>query len=247
MESIIIYTLLAIVLICVCYFFNRELKYEKLKYLTNKQKELDSNYFNETKNFKTDIINDTGAPLEYYIFQTLDKNENYHKIIANCYLKDQKQNTCEIDIIFITTTGLYVIESKNFHGLIYGNQQYRYWTQFFNKNSKYHFFNPIWQNKKHLECLNLLLNQFLTTNHRLSSYIVFSNHCTLKEIRHTEQNCIIMQLKDLETIINVDIINSPIIYTKQQIDDIYQQLKKYSCVSKTEKINHITRLEKNHS
>ena len=126
MESIIIYTLLAIVLICVCYFFNRELKYEKLKYLTNKQKELDSNYFNETKNFKTDIINDTGAPLEYYIFQTLDKNENYHKIIANCYLKDQKQNTCEVDIIFITTTGLYVIESKNFHGLIYGNQQYRY-------------------------------------------------------------------------------------------------------------------------
>ena len=56
-----------------------------------------------------------------------------------------------------------------------------------------------------------------------------------------------MQLKDLETIINVDIINSPIIYTKQQIDDIYQQLKKYSCVSKTEKINHITQLEKNHA
>ena len=42
MESIIIYTLLAIVLICVCYLFNRELKYEKLKYLTNKQKELDT-------------------------------------------------------------------------------------------------------------------------------------------------------------------------------------------------------------
>lgn len=231
-----------IILLCICYIIKKEVQLSKTKYLNNRKKELDTNYYKETNTYKEEVISNSGAPLEYYIFQTLDQNQHYHKIIANCYLPDENNHTSEIDLIFITTTGIYVLEAKDYHGYIYGNDQYAKWTQVFSKTKKYPFYNPIWQNKKHISILQTILGKEIKYV-QTYSYIVFSNHCTLRKASHSKNECIVMQLKDLNTCLNISLLNSPEIYTKDEIDLIYQTLKKYSCVSQDIKQSHIFQIQ----
>jgi hypothetical protein len=54
----------------------------------------------------------------------------------------------------ISTKGIFVFESKNYSGWIFGSEKNRYWTQTLPKNSKNKFFNPIWQNKAHIKALS---------------------------------------------------------------------------------------------
>lgn len=108
-----------IILLCVCYILKKEAQLSKIKYLKKKEEELNTNYYKETKAYKENVVNNSGAPLEYFIFQTLDQNQHYHKIIANCYLPTNNNHSSEIDLIFITTTGIYVLEAKDYHGYIY--------------------------------------------------------------------------------------------------------------------------------
>ncbi len=232
-----------IILLCVCYILKKEAQLSKIKYLKKKEEELNTNYYKETKAYKENVVNNSGAPLEYFIFQTLDQNQHYHKIIANCYLPTNNNHSSEIDLIFITTTGIYVLEAKDYHGYIYGNEQYPTWTQVFSKTKKYPFYNPIWQNKKHVSVLNEILTKNEIKHIQTYSYIVFSNHCTLKKASHNKNECAVMQLKDLNTCLNISILNSPEIYTQDEINSIYQILKKYSCVSQNKKQAHINQIE----
>jgi len=238
-----------IILLCVCYILKKEAQLSKIKYLKKKEEELNTNYYKETKAYKENVVNNSGAPLEYFIFQTLDQNQHYHKIIANCYLPTNNNHSSEIDLIFITTTGIYVLEAKDYHGYIYGNEQYPTWTQVFYKTKKYPFYNPIWQNKKHVSVLNEILTKNEIKHIQTYSYIVFSNHCTLKKASHNKNECAVMQLKDLNTCLNISILNSPEIYTQDEINSIYQILKKYSCVSQNKKQAHINQIkqEKNNN
>ena len=71
--------------------------------------------------------------------------------ISNLYIKDEDNRTTEIDLIMINPKGIFVFESKNVSGYIYGNPEKKYWTQYIGKNNKIELFNPIWQNKKHIQ------------------------------------------------------------------------------------------------
>ena len=44
------------------------------------------------------------------------------KILRNIYIPKEDGSTAEIDVVYITTKGLFVIESKNFSGYIFGNE-----------------------------------------------------------------------------------------------------------------------------
>lgn len=48
----------------------------------------------------------------------------------------------EVDLIYINTSGIYVIESKNYSGWIFGDFKQKYWTQTF-KTEKHKFYNPV--------------------------------------------------------------------------------------------------------
>lgn len=50
------------------------------------------------------------------------------KILRNIYIPKEDGSTAEIDVVYITTKGLFVIENKNFSGYIFGNENNRNWT-----------------------------------------------------------------------------------------------------------------------
>ena len=72
-------------------------------------------------------------------------------MIKNLYLPKDNGETSEIDVIFITQKGIFVFESKNYSGWIFGDDKGKNWTAMLPNKQKNYFYNPIKQNKTHLK------------------------------------------------------------------------------------------------
>ncbi|MGP5202854.1 NERD domain-containing protein [Psychrobacter aquimaris] len=83
----------------------------------------------------------------------------------------------QIDHIIVSVYGIFVIETKNYKGWIYGKETQRQWTQSFPNGSKYKFQNPLRQNYLHIKTLADLLGLELSYFH---SMIAFIGECELK-------------------------------------------------------------------
>ena len=87
--------------------------------------------------------------------------------------------TSEVDVLFLHETGVYVIESKNYSGWIFGSAEQRQWTQCLNGGKKERFCSPIMQNRSHIKTLTAHLGLSEESFHSL---IVFSERCELKSV-----------------------------------------------------------------
>ena len=103
----------------------------------------------------------------------LDKDK-YH-LIKNVTLPTEDGST-QIDHIIVSQYGVFVVETKNMKGWIFGSPNQRTWTQKIYKHSS-RFQNPLHQNYKHVKTLQALLGLEDT---QLFSVVVFVGSCTLK-------------------------------------------------------------------
>ena len=88
-------------------------------------------------------------------------------------------STSEIDVLMLHEKGIYVIESKNYSGWIFGSADQRNWTVSLNANTKERFYNPIKQNRSHIKAL---ANHLGLEEEAFRSFIVFSERCELKKV-----------------------------------------------------------------
>lgn len=94
-------------------------------------------------------------------------------VVNNLIVQDQYGNSSQIDHIFINSNGVFVIETKNLSGTIYGSDSRKEWTQVFNYGKKkYHFYNPIMQNSTHVR----RLQEATGTNLPITPIVVFANN-----------------------------------------------------------------------
>ena len=141
------------------------------------------------------IYNDFVSPEEKgeigedIIYRDLDRIEGRKAFLPNCYIPKHNGGTTEIDLIFLHESGVYVIESKNYSGWIFGDEEREYWTQCLQSvggvAEKNQFYNPLWQNEIHIYALMELLQDDTFPYY---SYIVFGDNCELKNIRLTSGN-----------------------------------------------------------
>ncbi len=117
------------------------------------------------------LIGEAMVNLAIWLF--LNKQE-YHPI-RNVTLPT-KDGTTQIDHIIVSKYGLFVVETKNMKGWIFGNQNQPTWTQKIYKHTS-KFQNPLHQNYKHTRTLESLLG--LSSN-QIHSVIVFVGDCTFK-------------------------------------------------------------------
>jgi len=100
----------------------------------------------------------------------------YHRL-NNITLPLANSGSTQIDHIIVSVYGIFVIETKNYKGWIYGSENQRQWTQSFPNGSKYKFQNPLRQNYLHIKTLADLLGLELSYFH---SMIAFIGECELK-------------------------------------------------------------------
>lgn len=84
--------------------------------------------------------------------------------------------TTQIDHVIVSRHGVFVVETKNMDGWIFGDEKSPQWTQsIFGK--KYKFQNPLHQNYRHTKALS----EFLGIDHsKFLSVIMFWGECELK-------------------------------------------------------------------
>lgn len=87
-----------------------------------------------------------------------------------------KNSTTQIDHVYVSPYGIFVLETKNYSGWIFGNPQQAKWTQVLYKQ-KHSFQNPLRQNYGHIKALSDLLN---LPEQKFHSLIVFLGGCTFK-------------------------------------------------------------------
>ena len=99
-------------------------------------------------------------------------------VLRNAYVPKRGGGTSEIDVLFVTRKGVFVIESKNYSGWIFGDGGQRYWTAGQKGGRKDRFYNPIMQNASHVRWLR----EFLADGTPLFPIVAFSERCELKKV-----------------------------------------------------------------
>ena len=113
---------------------------------------------------------------EFWVKQELKKLPKDKYIILNDIMIKSNKGTHQIDHIIISKYGIFVVEMKNYYGLITGEEHQNKWTQHLGKN-KYYFNNPIHQNYGHIKALEELLN---LSEDKFISIICISKQAKLK-------------------------------------------------------------------
>lgn len=223
--------LLIIILICFLIYCKKASEYRKTTYYKDKKTALSSLWTNK------------GAIGEYHTYKRLMNYERLGaKFLFNCYLPQTSGKTSEVDMIMIYKSGIYVLESKNYSGWIFGNEANSMWTQTLNagrKVHKEHFYNPIMQNRTHIKCLVNLLKSEFSYDFTPFSLIVFSDRCVLKQICNT--NPLVKVINRYEVASEISLYDNAkgTVFSNETIERIYDFLKPYTEVDYATKQKHI--------
>ena len=195
-----------------------------------------SDYRESSGNGFLKTVSDRGNYGEFLTYYYLEKLGGRHRLMTNLYIPKVDGSTTEIDLIMISKTGIYVMESKNYSGWIFGDEKNRNWTQTLQNKQKNQFFNPVWQNKGHISALKELLGE---DEKLFLSYIVFSERCTLKKVNVTSPMVKVIKRNSLKRMISADIENRPDVLSDHQVDKIYYGLQKYLLADEKTRKTHI--------
>lgn len=205
-------------------------------------------YFLITKNPYLKVWFDKGLLGEYAIYKKLKHLEKEGtKFLFNVYLPKENEETTEIDVLMISQNGIYVFESKNYSGWIFGNEKQKYWTQTLPRGRgsslKTKFLNPIIQNKGHMKYLKNVVGEDINVR----SIVVFSERCTFKDLTLKSEDIKVINRYDLTYTIEDLLKHVPEGRLEQKtIDEIYEKLYPYTQVSEEIKKQHIENIKKTH-
>lgn len=202
--------------------------------------------FEKIKSQSSNIINDLGCFEDkgsYGETLTESKLNSYgisgRRVVFRNLLVPYHGKTVEIDLMMIHEKGIFVFESKNYSGWIFGSADQLKWTQSLSSGEKYRFYNPIMQNQTHIKALSEKLK--LPTTY-FFSYIVFSERCELKAVPdNTEQVSIVRRHKLLKRL-SQQLDTLPELYSPMVLDSIADIIKEYANNSRAEYKAHADRV-----
>jgi len=160
-------------------------------------------------------------------------------LFRNLYIPTQKK-TCEIDLLMIHEKGIFVFESKNYSGWIFGSAEQLYWTQCLKNGERYKFYNPIKQNDTHIYALAPILDIPAT---EFMSCIVFSERCALKSVPEDTYDTMIVRRPNMLRKIREYFEYTPIKYTHTEIQTLTEKLVPFVDVDDDEIQQHIENIQ----
>ncbi|MGM9634555.1 MAG: NERD domain-containing protein [Candidatus Avispirillum sp.] len=198
-------------------------------------------YYSATKLPYIEMRSDFGRYGEYLIYKRLRKFEKSGaKFLFNVYVPKDRGETSEIDALMICTEGIFVFESKNYSGWIFGSEDQGYWYQTLptgkKRSHKERFYNPIMQNRSHIKALLAFLGEHVPVH----SVIVFSERCTLKSVNVKSENISVVKRCDIvQTVADICGKASETELSEKEIADIYGKLYPLTQAGDDVKAKHI--------
>ena len=163
------------------------------------------------------------------------KIKGNYVVLKNIYIPHEGK-TAEIDLIMVHEKGIFVFESKNYSGTIYGEIDQLNWIQVLDNGSKNKFYNPIRQNQTHIKALAKYLD---LPEEDFLSYVIFSERCTLKKVPPKTPQVVVLRRPEM-----LERLQLQIAYNKRKYDDeafgkIISKLREGTNKSEEEKQKHI--------
>ncbi len=175
-----------------------------------------------------------GRQGEHMVANIIGDNVEGKKYVYNNYMLQNDNNmTCQIDHIVVNSNGVFVLETKNYSGKIYGNDNAKQWTQVLAYGKvKNHFYNPVRQNATHIYHLNKLLKNACT----IHGYVVMisadidclhsDNVVTLSQLKHilSDETSTVLTTQEIQNIRNI-LDNANVVdkvSNQQHIDNIHR-------------------------
>ena len=156
--------------------------------------------------------------------------------VHDVIVKGDDEKTSQIDHIFICKKGVFVIETKNYAGRIYGSENQKQWTQVLAYgHSKNKLYNPVMQNRTHIRRLDEALPKHLN----MISAVVFVQG----NIKHIDCEGV-YDLHGLKELVK----NTPEKYSDEKVEaiaHIIQQYKDNPASTEKEHIEQIKEAQKN--
>ena len=199
-----------------------------------------SSYYLVTKVSPIQLYFDKGKLGEYMTYKYLrGAEQNGAKFLFNIYIPKGEETT-EIDVLMIHAKGLFVFESKNYSGWIFGSEHQKNWYQTLpqgrGRSHKVSFYNPIMQNRTHIKYLKSLTGDDIP----IHSVITFSERCTLKKVEvKSDDVCVINRDKVYDTVADICAEKENAVLSEKKISEIYNKLYPYTQVSDEMKAQHI--------
>lgn len=204
-------------------------------------------YYQITKQPYFSVKQDIGRYGEYLTYKYLKQFEaDGAKFLFNIYIPKENGETTEIDVLMICKKGIFVFESKNYSGWIFGSENQKNWYQTLpagrGRSHKEHFYNPIMQNRSHIKHLKAFLGEQLP----MRSIIVFSDRCTLKSVQICSDDISVINRYNVAPVV-LGICNqiSNDLLTDNDVTEIYNELYPYTQVDEIAKMQHITNIQNN--
>ena len=136
-----------------------------------------------------------------------------HYLFSDIIVKYNGETT-QIDHVVISKRGVFVIETKNYSGWIFGNERQKQWTQVIYRK-KYYFQNPLNQNYKHKLAIQKILG---IDESKIISLVVFTNKSEFKTIMPYN----VVQLGELRRFLK---FHKDIVFDDYQVDLLAERLK----------------------
>lgn len=218
-----------------------------IAYAIKKRQYDKTEYHQQTRTPYLKVQFDKGRLGEFYTYECLKPLEGYKRWLFNVYVPKAHGETTELDVVLLHESGIYVLESKNYSGWIFGTESERYWTQTLpaggGRTQKARFFNPIIQNKGHVKWLQAFLADRMLP---IYSYVVFSDHCTLKKVTLTSGKHQVMNRRNLLSAIQKNVSRVGARLSKYEIDVLFQMLYPLTQVEEAVKERHVRNVARRH-
>lgn len=157
-------------------------------------------------------------------------------VINDLLFKNEMGQSCQIDHIYINKFGIWVIETKNYAGYIYGQENQLEWTQVLSYgNEKNKFYNPIKQNATHI----YHLSKYLKVNNIFQNVVVFLSRADISNV--VSDN--VYSIQELESIKNKVTDISLSIEKMEYYYNRLSELKNCTTISKDEHIENIHKMQ----
>ena len=155
------------------------------------------------------------------------ENEQY---VINDLIVSNNGNTTQIDHIVINPRGVFVIETKNYSGEIYGSENQREWTQVLAYgNVKNKLYNPLKQNATHVYNVkrivgNLPIHSLVVFVQNNTYHIDANNVIPLLELKRTLSSGVsVLTVRQMETAYSLLLASKTEISTKEHVENIKAQ------------------------
>lgn len=183
--------------------------------------------------FREETPERKGKEGEMEIASILKKLPSEKYMVIHDVLLKTSYGTSQIDHIVLSEFGIFVIETKNYSGWIYGGENSEYWTKNIFGN-KYTFRNPLKQNYAHIKSLMEILNIHNTS--LFIPIIAFSNEAEIK-IRSSKD------IINFYQIIRVISCYQDEKLTKSQLQEFAKKLLNFENYTQEDKEAHITKIK----